>query len=277
MAAIEKGDMLFAHAALNLTPGLSANARRVAGALLEHFNQKTGRCDPGINRLMDVLGIGRTSVVTAITELCKGDTGFFKKTSHGGRANCNFYEPRWERFRAVMADFAARMKGHGGEISHRADTDELCRKTGTGCDGKPALDVTENRQQTLRRNPPKEHSEEKRSEFPDGNLGDHPSAPSGLNGRKGSRNGSKPDPQRFLIHALPGGKSISHSEAARSAAERRFSRDLHAARNGEAITLALMDATAIYDQAIEAELARHGAGLRHALAALNGERARKWA
>jgi len=126
--------MLFAHAALNLAPGLSANARRVAGALLEHYNQDTGRCDPGIKRLQNLLEIGRTSVVSAIKELCRDDGGFFKKLSHGGQHNTNFYVPRWDRFRTTVTDFKARMNGAAKE----QNTDQLCRKSDTGCAGKPA-------------------------------------------------------------------------------------------------------------------------------------------
>ncbi len=148
----EKGDMLFAHAALNLAPGLSLKARRVGGALLEHFNTKTGRCDPGIKRLQSLLGMARTAVVEAIKELCRDDTGFFTKRTHGGRHNTNFYLPRWGRFRAVVAEFKAQMNGATEEKS----AEKLCQKPGIGCAGNPALDVPETRQQTLLKNSPKE-------------------------------------------------------------------------------------------------------------------------
>lgn len=46
MARFQENDILFAYKALNFVPGLSANARRVAGATIDHFNRKSGQCDP---------------------------------------------------------------------------------------------------------------------------------------------------------------------------------------------------------------------------------------
>ncbi|MCR4267086.1 helix-turn-helix domain-containing protein [Nitratireductor sp. ZSWI3] len=273
-AVIDKGDMMNAHVALNLAPGLSGNTRRVAGALLEHFNQKTGRCDPSVERLARLLGIGRATIFRALDEICKGDGALFEIVSGGGRANCNFYRPRWDRFRALVVDWNARMKTGAAPSEAKETVSEVRQKQSQNCDRNGLKDET----QTLRRNPPKEpialtEQVEGGKVSPSENSLPSPQR----NRRNGSGKGREPDPQRFLIHALRGGKAISHAEAARNAAERRFTRDLNAALNSEAVMLALMDAPAIYDKAINAELAQRGAGLPHALAALNGERARQWA
>ncbi len=84
MALLEANDILFAHKALNIVPGPSANARRVAGAIIDHFNRKTGQCDPSVGRLARLLGVNRATVIRATNDLCSEESGLFENSSHGG-------------------------------------------------------------------------------------------------------------------------------------------------------------------------------------------------
>ena len=66
MAILEENDVLFAHKALTLMAGLSDATKRVAGAIIDHFNKRTGQCDPSIERLATLLSLG--SKVTKLLE-----------------------------------------------------------------------------------------------------------------------------------------------------------------------------------------------------------------
>ena len=66
-------DTLLAVKAINLAPGLLENDRRVATVLIEHFNRKTGRCDPGLERLAALIGCSTRTVIRAISRLEKAD------------------------------------------------------------------------------------------------------------------------------------------------------------------------------------------------------------
>ncbi|MHA1545954.1 MAG: helix-turn-helix domain-containing protein [Alphaproteobacteria bacterium] len=107
----QENDILFAHKAINIVAGLSPGARRVGGAILDHFNKKTGQCDPSISRLAALLGINRATVLRATKELSDPDAGLFRKTSHGGYSHRTKYQPVWERFRRIVEEWNAGMKG----------------------------------------------------------------------------------------------------------------------------------------------------------------------
>lgn len=110
MALLEQNDILFALKALNLVPGLTSDTRRVAGAIIDHFNKKTGQCDPSIERIAKLLGINRATVLRATEKLCDPEIGLFEKISHGGKSNRTKYLPCWEVFHGIVADWDARMK-----------------------------------------------------------------------------------------------------------------------------------------------------------------------
>jgi predicted transcriptional regulator len=103
---IQRLDTLLALKAMHLAPGLNANDRRVAAALLEHFNRRTGQCDPSLERIAELLGISTRTVIRSNHRLERA--GLFKKTRHGGHSNRNFYEPMWSRFREIEAAWIAR-------------------------------------------------------------------------------------------------------------------------------------------------------------------------
>lgn len=79
MAFIRQNDLHFAYMALTLVAGLSGNDRRVAGAILDHFNKKTGQCDPSGAGLAALLDINRKTVIDATARLC-GEFEFFRRS-----------------------------------------------------------------------------------------------------------------------------------------------------------------------------------------------------
>ena len=88
-------DTLIAIKVINLMPGLRQNDRRVGATLIEHFNRRTGRCDPGLNRLAEMLGLCVRTVIRSTQRL--ETVGLFRKVRHGGYSNRNSYEPNWAR------------------------------------------------------------------------------------------------------------------------------------------------------------------------------------
>ena len=92
-------DTLIAHKMINLAPDLSAADKRVAGAIIDHFNRKTAQCDPSIDRLARLLGCSRRTVIRAVEHL--NEVELICCTRHGGRSQRNSYQPNWPLFRAL--------------------------------------------------------------------------------------------------------------------------------------------------------------------------------
>jgi hypothetical protein len=103
-------DTLLAIKALGLVPGLSANDRRVATVLLEHYNRRTGQCDPGLERIARLLQISTRTVMRANSRL--EAASLFRKVRHGGHLNRNSYEPNWNRFADLEAAWRRQFKKH---------------------------------------------------------------------------------------------------------------------------------------------------------------------
>ncbi|QIO53384.1 hypothetical protein HA461_20385 [Rhizobium leguminosarum bv. trifolii] len=106
--ALRPNDILFAYKAIGLTP-VSSAAHRVGNALIDHFNRKTGQCDPGTERLAALLGIDTKTVKTATAQLC--DAGLFTKISHGGGGHRASYAPQWQTYTQIVRDWDAKMRG----------------------------------------------------------------------------------------------------------------------------------------------------------------------
>ena len=81
--SMEKADISKAYQVLLLISDLAPSERKVGGILLKHFNRKSGRCDPSINRIADFAGLDRSTVINAIKSLVA--RGLFQKIVHGGR------------------------------------------------------------------------------------------------------------------------------------------------------------------------------------------------
>jgi DNA-binding transcriptional MocR family regulator len=101
-------DTLIAHKAINLIPELSGGDKRVAGAIIDHFNRRTEQCDPSNERLARLLGISRRTVIRSTSRLEK--RGLIRKRRHGGNLNRNSYEPVWPLFRELEAAWNVRFR-----------------------------------------------------------------------------------------------------------------------------------------------------------------------
>jgi len=99
-------DMKVAHTAINLCANLSASDKRVAGAILEHFNRQTGRCDPGQLGLATRLGVSQRTVIRATKNLAT--VKLFAVHRHCGHGRCNAYEPNWLGFRQIVTAWEAK-------------------------------------------------------------------------------------------------------------------------------------------------------------------------
>jgi DNA-binding MarR family transcriptional regulator len=104
--AVRRIDTLLALKAVSLASGLKENDRRVAAALIEHFNRDTGQCDPGLKRIADLLGISARTVIRSVRRL--EVAGLVRKVRHGGHLNRNHYELVWSRFQQIEAEWRAR-------------------------------------------------------------------------------------------------------------------------------------------------------------------------
>jgi predicted transcriptional regulator len=126
-------DTLLAYKAIAIVAGLSASDRRVAGAILDHFNHKDGRCDPGIERLADLLDLHIRTVLRAVDELDR--RGLILKDRHGGRSLRNNYEPNWSKFREIEAEWKTRFnanKTKSAATGLSAGTRQEGHRTGDG-------------------------------------------------------------------------------------------------------------------------------------------------
>ncbi len=268
MALLGDNDILFAHKALTLMSGLTDATKRVAGAIIDHFNKKTGQCDPGIDRLSTMLGINRATVIRATETL--DELGLIQKASHGGKSHRASYRPNWEAFQAVVSDWDARMKTGKAPANDRENdrpnVASVRRSRSQGCDVKGRIPAT----QTLRRNLSNKPIEPEQVETP----ASKPSPSQPQTKRNGLWKGNAPLDQRSMLFPINGGKSVSHAEAARSAAERRWYAQLHSlGQAAEADVLGWITADQ-QEEATQAEMHRRGGGIEFIITAMRGEKLR---
>ena len=247
--------------------GLTDATKRVAGAIIDHFNKSTGQCDPGIDRLSTMLGINRATVIRA-TEMLD-ELGLIEKASHGGKMHRASYRPNWERFQAIVADWDARMKNGDAPAKAEAADDAanvagMRRSRSQGCDVKGRKDAT----QTLRRNPSNKPIETEQVET----QGAKPPPAPPQKPSDGLWKGNKPVAQRSMLLPINGGRNVSHAEAARSAAERRWYSQVHGlGERAEADVLDWMTWDR-QEAATQAELQRKGGGFAYIVAAMQMDR-----
>jgi hypothetical protein len=256
----DKLDTLLAYKAIALSADLSTTEKRVASALIDSFNYRTTQCDPSLGRIAKLLGVHRRTVIRAWPKL--EASRMFRKVRHGGKSHRNSYEPVWSRFRELDAQWKARFGAD--KLAREPKASLFQRQT---CQVAGDVPVT----QTSLRN----QSEETKAEAA---LSRDPQAPKGWDVRKGhsrEAGGSAPGFNRYRR-----GSSISASsfEAARAAAERRWTLALHKhlagseKAYGEAIEM--IDET-LRASATDAELRRDGSGLAHVLLELSKRRLRE--
>jgi hypothetical protein len=227
---VQKGDILIALKAINLTPGISNSDRAVAAALLDHFNRKTGQCDPGIKRLAGLLGVSERTIYRSLNRI-EADR-LFKRIRHGGHLNRNSYEPNWRRFREIESIWSARMKP-----APRSGATDVSPGTGQTCQLPGDNGVT----QTCRTNLSKETYQE--------------SLPTKENSTTAS-----------VTRRASFGPSPSSADALAVAAQRRWHSDLHQVFGSLTVTygevLDRIDAE-VEAAATLAEVNRRGAGLQY--------------
>ncbi|WP_106795440.1 helix-turn-helix domain-containing protein [Rhizobium sp. H4] len=220
-------NFLFAYKAFAVAPDLSANDRRVAGAIVDHFNKKTGQCDPSIERLSALLGVDEKSVRRATTRLC--ERGLFKKASHGGKSHRASYLPCWVKFQEIVDDWELRMRSRTRRDVDRDSRAEMSSSTGQ----EGPVEPDKNARQTHRANPLNEPF--LATDGARGNVSnawpqraDEQSTVSRPKRGDGHRNGSGWHIDRLKPCRPLQRHQISHSQAADAAAERRWYADLHA-------------------------------------------------
>ena len=240
---------LIAHKAISLASELSNSEKRVAAAIIDHFNRRTGQCDPSLDCIAELIGMSRRTVIRATDRLQK--LGFVRRIRHGGHYHRNSYQPVWSRFLQVEADWKSRRSARRA----RFDAPKL-----SSCSGQIRHiggDTAD--PQTFTSNLLKETSGEEA-------LLQKPDARSRFNDKSGLAMEAKlrPNVPNRERRYRPFGNTPS-STAARDAAERRWNGELTSnfrdqpwiySRIVEAIDVALMNV------ATEAELSQRGSGLR---------------
>jgi predicted transcriptional regulator len=234
----QKLDTTIAHKQINLMSDLSGTDKRVAAAIVDHFNRKTGQCDPSLDRLAWLVGLDRRSVIRSINNIAV--TGIIRKIRHGGHLQRNSYEPVWAHFRKLEAAWNFRFSDRSrGAENPNMSPEECHAKQLLG--GKPVTQTILNNQlnKTLLDSSVHLKAEE----------GRQPKAGTWLASREATRadkSGSK-----------------NYREAARVAAARRWNNELNARFVGSEAYAGIIEAidTVIFEAATEVELSRRGAGL----------------
>lgn len=253
---LQKHDVAIAQKALCLCVDLSGLDKSVGAAILSHFNKKDRRCDPSNERLAKLLGINARQVRRATASLCAA--GLFKKRSHGGSSGCASYEPQWNKMRAIVVDWDRRLaSGQAPELDAQPDENDsqqqdiFDRDTGQ----KRPLGQDKNVLQTPFKNPLKEPIAACGTDGPQ----EPPASSPSIEVFKGLLNGNA----WLASQSKP--KVASGSDrrrAAENAAVRRWGNDLQALGtivHAEAIDRMTPE---IMAAATEAEMRRHGDGVR---------------
>jgi hypothetical protein len=113
----KKLDTTLALKAICLTDKLNGTEKRIAVALLDHFNRTTGRCDPSYETLAELLGINRRTVGRGVTKIVK--TRFFSMVRHGGIRNCNSYQPSWSLYRDLEERWKRERRQHATRFARQ--------------------------------------------------------------------------------------------------------------------------------------------------------------
>jgi predicted transcriptional regulator len=238
-----------AHKAINLATELSNSEKRVAGAIVDHFNRRTGQCDPSLDGIAELTGVSRRTVIRAISRLQM--LGFIRRIRHGGHFHRNSYEPVWSRFVQVEAEWNARRTARRARFS--AAKMSPCQGQSRHLGG----DIADT--QTFPGNQLKET-------YDVATLPQRPEPSESLNDKKGSAREVNPRVNPGHRHSGPLLRTAQSCTAARDAAERRWNSELlnqyrseHSlySRIVEAIDVKLSSSTT------DAELRHRGSGLTY--------------
>jgi hypothetical protein len=244
-------DILIAFKSISLAPDLSVTEKRVASALIDHFNRKTTQCDPSLDTLAILLGIHRRTVIRSVNHLVR--LKYFRRIRHGGKFHRNFYQPLWPRFREVEVEWKIRRLNH----SQRYREGKLSLWQGPPEHPAGGNDVTQTNLINF-----------SKGTLPAASVRDDPQGQNAPSDPKGlarkELHSSIPHPNRPMFHV----KETSSREAAYDAAERRWNNALLkrflATPKIYGEIIAAIDST-MQAAATEAEIKRRGAGVRYIL------------
>lgn len=121
---------------IGLLEWLTPSERRVGICLLEHFNRKSGRCDPSVGRIARLLNISGRTVMRATEKL--HTHGLFIKLRHGGFSHRNAYRPNWKKFDELEEAWNAQKK-----ISHYLSLPPASPSAGPTCQAAGDTDVAQ--------------------------------------------------------------------------------------------------------------------------------------
>jgi hypothetical protein len=121
----QKFDTTIAHKMINLMPELTGTDKRIAAAIIEHFNRKTGQCDPGLDRLAWLVGVSRRTAIRSVSHIVR--VGVFRVVRHGGYSQRNSYEPVWLRFRELEAVWMMRFRAKSRHAHSSKMSPETCQ------------------------------------------------------------------------------------------------------------------------------------------------------
>jgi hypothetical protein len=216
-------------------------------AIVDSFNQKTGRCDPSLGRIAHLLGIHRRTVIRASKSLQALRVLIVDR--HGGNHHCNSYQPNWALFREIEKRWAAVKK-----TSHYD-------KAGSNLSPLPvSAECHSAGDQAVTQTNPTNHS----------NLTLGPSRAAGHNVKPAELSGPKRQPRKptwqrpFASSNLPAFSAAR--TAARGAAEKRWNKDLqdqfikYPDRYAEIIQA--IDGQ-LQEAATDAEMGKYGAGVAY--------------
>lgn len=222
-ASIDK-QMMVARRALNSARELSPAARLVGLCLLDHFNTRTGRCDPGIARIAGLCELSERTVRRAVRAL--DAAGLIACEVHAGRGHSNAYRPDFAALRRRVMAADARLSGFAQRRTRQtAKPDTVVPQTQNGTQNEESL------------------------------MG----AP-GAGGRKRSR---KVDRRQIpMMLPMSGGRDVDRGQIALQAAHKRLFADVCEREwpPGTSGLMALVEGE-VGERAAKAEMRRPGAGV----------------
>lgn len=237
-----------AHKMINLHTDLSATDKRVAGALLEHFNRRSGRCDPSLGRLADLLQVSIRTVIRSANRLHR--IRLFVRDRHGSYSNRNHYSPNWGKFRELEIEWRTRFdQQKRARLSTQNLSSSTCQ-TGYANSDSAVTQTLDNNSLNLTLGRTAKQSS---SQLPSKET--HSKA---LSEKNKNECGSSP------VSARPA-SNINYQDIALTAAERRWNAALQERFGADQCSYAhVIEAMTVelQEEATRAELGRHGDGLR---------------
>lgn len=246
-----KYDITFAMKAIGLSEQLNGSDKRVALAILDHFNRRTCRCDPSRETIGKLLNVAPRTVSRSLFKLTK--TGLFKISRHGGHYNCNSYQPNWRLYRELEEVWKKRRVA----CSRYSRNQELAPSTGRNC--PPTADETVYQTNSSNSIPPTYLQGQQTTAQTD--LSPKPS-------NAGERRLAAATSPRIKWDVV-----TSSSDAAKAAAEKRWNEDLLKTYAQDASLYGqIVEAMSVQlqERVTNAELQRRGSGLSFLIKELSG-------